>query len=69
MILRSLQPRISRHVVGVPFTNFGSLVLALPHRHHQPVPQPTRTYPSYSPHQYRPRAPSHHMIKLTCLSH
>ena len=29
MILRSLQPRIARHVVEVPFTNFGSLVLAL----------------------------------------
>ena len=29
MVLRSLQPRISRHVVRVPFTNFGSLVLAL----------------------------------------
>ena len=25
MILRSLQPRIARHVVGVPFTDFGSL--------------------------------------------
>ena len=29
MILRSLQPRIARHVVGVLFTKFGSLVLAL----------------------------------------
>ena len=29
MVLRSLQPRIARHVVGVPFTNFGSLALAL----------------------------------------
>ncbi|RVW63960.1 hypothetical protein CK203_056779 [Vitis vinifera] len=29
MVLRSLQPRISKHVVGVPFTDFGSLVLAL----------------------------------------
>ena len=29
MVLRSLQPRIARHVVGVPFTDFGSLVLAL----------------------------------------
>ncbi|WJZ84078.1 hypothetical protein VitviT2T_003703 [Vitis vinifera] len=29
MVLRSLQPKIARHVVGVPFTNFGSLVLAL----------------------------------------
>ena len=28
MVLRSLQLRISRHVVGVPFTYFGSLVLA-----------------------------------------
>ena len=28
MVLRSLQPRISKHVVGVPFTDFGSLVLA-----------------------------------------
>ena len=29
MVLRSLQPRISKHVVRVPFTDFGSLVLAL----------------------------------------
>ena len=29
MSLRSLQPRIARHVVGIPFTDFGSLVLAL----------------------------------------
>ena len=29
MVLRSLQLRISRHVVGVPFTDFRSLVLAL----------------------------------------
>ena len=29
MLLRSLQPRIARHVVGVPFADFGSLVLAL----------------------------------------
>ena len=29
MILRSLQPRIARHVVRVPFADFGSLVLAL----------------------------------------
>ena len=29
MVLRSLQLRIARHVVGVPFTDFGSLVLAL----------------------------------------
>ncbi|RVW27109.1 hypothetical protein VitviT2T_011710 [Vitis vinifera] len=29
MVLRSLQPRIARHIVGVPFANFGSLVLAL----------------------------------------
>ena len=29
MVLRSLQPRIARHVVGVPFMDFGSLVLAL----------------------------------------
>ena len=29
MILRNLQPRIARHVVKVPFTDFGSLVLAL----------------------------------------
>jgi len=29
MVLRSLQLRIARHVVGVPFTYFGSLVLAL----------------------------------------
>ncbi|RVW97566.1 hypothetical protein CK203_046540 [Vitis vinifera] len=29
MVLRSLQPGIARHVVGVPFTDFGSLVMAL----------------------------------------
>ena len=29
MILRSPQPKIARHVVEVPFTNFGYLVLAL----------------------------------------
>ena len=29
MILRSLQPRIAIHVVRVPFTDFGYLVLAL----------------------------------------
>ena len=99
MILRSLQPRIIRHVVGVPFINFGSLVLALYDvedcisrglwsysssvdakgkkpigrqrsyvgtitstsqrllGHHQPVSQPVGTYPSYSPRQYRSRAP------------
>ncbi|KAL6347507.1 hypothetical protein AAG906_026029 [Vitis piasezkii] len=29
MVLRSLQPKIARHVVRVPFTDFSSLVLAL----------------------------------------
>ena len=29
MVLRNLQPRIARHVVGVPFIDFGSLVSAL----------------------------------------
>ncbi|RVW90962.1 hypothetical protein CK203_044193 [Vitis vinifera] len=29
MVLRSLQLRVTRHVVGVPFADFGSLVLAL----------------------------------------
>ena len=29
MVLRSLQPRIARHVVGVSFTDFSPLVLAL----------------------------------------
>ena len=29
MVLRSLQPKIVRHVVKVPFTDFGSLVLDL----------------------------------------
>ncbi|RVW15427.1 hypothetical protein CK203_094719 [Vitis vinifera] len=29
MLLRSLQPRIAGHVVGVPFADFGSLILAL----------------------------------------
>ena len=100
MVLRSLQPRIARHVVGVPFADFGSLVLALydvedgisrdlwadsspsdvkekkpfgeqrsidvsaissssqrPLRHHQPVPQLLEAHPSYTPQQFRPRAP------------
>ena len=103
MVLRSLQPRIVRHVVR-PFADFSALVLALydvedgilgglwidsfivdakgkkpsgehrsaevgtdvgtitstsqrSPRRHQPVPQPTRTYPSYHLQQYRPRAP------------
>ena len=29
MVLRNLQPRIARHMVGVPFADFGSLVMAL----------------------------------------
>lgn len=29
MILRSLQPKIARHVVGVPFIDFGSLISVL----------------------------------------
>ena len=29
MVLRSLRPRIARHVVGVPFADFGSLVMTL----------------------------------------
>ena len=29
MILRSLQPRFARHLMGFPYTNFGSLVQAL----------------------------------------
>ena len=29
MVMRSLQPRIARHVVGVPFIDFDYLVLAL----------------------------------------
>ena len=29
MVLRSLQPKIARHVVWIPFTDFGYLVLAL----------------------------------------
>ena len=100
MVLRSLQPRIARHVVGAPFTDFGSLVMALydvedgisrglwtdsspsdvkgkkpfvgqrstdvstissssqrPPRRHQPVPQLLETHPSYTPQQFRPRAP------------
>ncbi|XP_034704151.1 uncharacterized protein LOC117928364 [Vitis riparia] len=100
MVLRSLQPRIARHVVGVPFTDFGSLALALydvedgisrglwadsspsdvkgkkpfggqrstdvsaissssqrPLRRHQPIPQLLEARPSYTPQQYRPRAP------------
>ncbi|RVW77305.1 Transposon Ty3-I Gag-Pol polyprotein [Vitis vinifera] len=100
MVLRSLQPRIARHVVGAPFTDFGSLVMALydvedgisrglwtdsspsdvkgkkpfvgqrstdvstissssqrPPRRHQPVPHLLETHPSYTPRQFRPRAP------------
>ncbi|RVW65823.1 hypothetical protein CK203_007388 [Vitis vinifera] len=44
MILRSLQPRIARHV--------------RPFGHHQSISQLARAYPSNSPHQYRPRAHS-----------
>ena len=29
MVPRILQPRIARHMVGIPFIDFGSLVLAL----------------------------------------
>ena len=29
MVVRRLQPKISRHVIGVPFTDFGSLVMVL----------------------------------------
>ena len=29
MIVRRLQPKIARHVIGVPFTNFGSLLMAI----------------------------------------
>ncbi|WJZ84599.1 hypothetical protein VitviT2T_004199 [Vitis vinifera] len=100
MVLRSLQSRIARHVVGAPFTDFGSLVMALydvedgisrglwtdsspsdikgkkpfvgprpvdvsaigsssqrPPKRHQPVPQLLETHPSYTPQQFRPRAP------------
>ncbi|RVX00888.1 Transposon Ty3-I Gag-Pol polyprotein [Vitis vinifera] len=72
MVLRSLQPRIARHVVGAPFTDFGSLVMALieavdvsvigsssqrPLRRHQPIPQFPEPHSSYASHQYRPRAP------------
>ncbi|WKA00323.1 hypothetical protein VitviT2T_018689 [Vitis vinifera] len=77
MVLRSLQPRIARHVVGVPFADFGSMILALydvedgisrdvsainsssqrPLKRHQPVPQLLEAHPSYTPQQFRPRAP------------
>ena len=29
MVVRRLQPKIAKHVIGVPFTNFGSLVMTL----------------------------------------
>ena len=29
MVVRRLQPKIARHVIGVPFTDFGSLVMVL----------------------------------------
>ena len=29
MVVRRLQPKIARHVIRVPFTDFGSLVMAL----------------------------------------
>ncbi|RVX12973.1 hypothetical protein CK203_009748 [Vitis vinifera] len=100
MVLRSLQPKIARHVVGVSFADFGFLVMALydvedgisrglwadsslsdvkekkpfvgPRpidvsaissssqrlpRRHQPVPQLLETHSSYTPQQFRPRAP------------
>ncbi|KAL6316656.1 hypothetical protein AAG906_019567 [Vitis piasezkii] len=77
MILRSLQPKIARHVVGVPFTDFGSLVSALydvddgisrkPPRRHQLVSHLVGTYPSYSPHRIGHRYLLNCMIKLTYL--
>ena len=100
VVLKSLRPRIARHVVRVPFVDFGSLGLALydvedgisrglwadsspsdvkgkkpfggqrstdvsaisssnqrPLRIHQPVPQFLEAHPSYTPQQFRPRAP------------
>ncbi|RVW86553.1 hypothetical protein CK203_045628 [Vitis vinifera] len=73
MVLRSLQPRIARHVVGVPFTDFGSLVMALTETDRglvlsvhpvrglsdaiSPIPQFSEPHSSYASHQYRPRAP------------
>ncbi|XP_034707011.1 uncharacterized protein LOC117930461 [Vitis riparia] len=67
MVLRSLQPRIARHVVGVPFTDFGSLALALydvedgisreASQASSAYPQLLEARPSYTPQQYRPRAP------------
>ncbi|RVW24535.1 hypothetical protein CK203_090898 [Vitis vinifera] len=73
MVLRSLQPRIARHVVGVPFADFGSLVLALydvedgisrglwtdssPSDIKGKKPFLFEPHSSYAPHQYRPRAP------------
>ena len=29
MVVRRLQPKIAKHVIGVPFTDFGSLVMTL----------------------------------------
>ncbi|RVW79679.1 hypothetical protein CK203_042421 [Vitis vinifera] len=80
MVLRSLQPRIARHVVGAPFTDFGSLVMALYDvedgisrglwtdsspsdiKGKKPFassagPTAPETHPSYTPQQFRPRAP------------
>ncbi|RVW85719.1 hypothetical protein CK203_033371 [Vitis vinifera] len=72
MILKSLQPRFARHLMGFPYTNFGYLVQALygdvgaissagmrPLRRYQTVGQTSGFYYPSSPHvQYRPPAPS-----------
>ncbi|KAL6323715.1 hypothetical protein AAG906_002183 [Vitis piasezkii] len=67
MVLRSLQPRIARHVVGdvkgkKPFgrqrlVDVSTIISTSQRllRRHQPAPQLPGTHHSYAPHQYRPR--------------
>ncbi|RVW90335.1 hypothetical protein CK203_036809 [Vitis vinifera] len=66
MVLRSLQPRIARHVVGGEETlrrperpvdvSAISSSSQRPPRRHKPAPQLLGTHHFYVPHQYRPRA-------------
>ncbi|RVX01335.1 hypothetical protein CK203_031314 [Vitis vinifera] len=75
MVLRSLQPRIARHVIGgkKPFGGQRSVDVSAigsssqgPLRRHQSVPQLLETHPSYPLQQYRPRRLVRLMISPIC---
>ncbi|RVW20446.1 hypothetical protein CK203_111654 [Vitis vinifera] len=68
MVLRSLQPRIARHVVGSRSQILGlwtetdrgwryQFIQSEAFRRHQPIPQFSEPHSSYASHQYRPRTP------------